>query len=30
VSGLNLYSLVVAVIGAVAVLLAYHAMRRVA
>ncbi|HKA30898.1 MAG TPA: GlsB/YeaQ/YmgE family stress response membrane protein [Candidatus Binatia bacterium] len=30
VTGLNLYSLVVAVIGAVAVLLAYHAMRRVA
>jgi len=30
VTGLNLYSLVVAVIGAVAVLLAYHAMKRVA
>ena len=30
VSGLNLYSLVVAVIGAVALLLAYHAMRRLA
>jgi uncharacterized membrane protein YeaQ/YmgE (transglycosylase-associated protein family) len=30
VTGLNLYSLVVAVIGAIAVLLAYHAMRRVA
>ena len=28
VTGLNLYSLVVAVIGAVAVLLAYHAIRR--
>ena len=30
VTGLNLYSLVVAVIGAIAVLLAYHAMRGVA
>jgi len=30
VTGLNLYSLVVAVIGAVGVLLAYHAMQRVA
>jgi len=30
VSGLNLYSLVVAVIGAVVVLLAYHALRRAA
>ena len=30
VTGLNLYSLVVAVIGAVALLLAYHAMRRLA
>src|SRR5262249_61792086 len=30
VTGLNLYSLVVAVIGAVAVLVAYHAMRRLA
>jgi uncharacterized membrane protein YeaQ/YmgE (transglycosylase-associated protein family) len=30
VTGFNLYSLVVAVVGAVAVLLAYHAMRRVA
>lgn len=28
VSGLNLYSLVVAVVGAVAVLLIYHAIRR--
>ena len=30
VTGLNLYSLVVAVIGAVVVLLVYHAIRRVA
>ena len=30
VSGLNLYSLVVAVIGAVVVLLVYHALRRAA
>jgi uncharacterized membrane protein YeaQ/YmgE (transglycosylase-associated protein family) len=29
VTGLNLYSLVVAVVGAVAVLVAYHAVRRV-
>ena len=28
VSGLNLYSLVVAVVGAIAVLLVYHAIRR--
>jgi uncharacterized membrane protein YeaQ/YmgE (transglycosylase-associated protein family) len=30
VTGFNLYSLLVAVVGAVVVLLAYHAMRRVA
>ncbi|HJW69785.1 MAG TPA: GlsB/YeaQ/YmgE family stress response membrane protein [Candidatus Binatia bacterium] len=30
VTGLNLYSLVVAVVGAIVVLLAYHAIRRVA
>jgi uncharacterized membrane protein YeaQ/YmgE (transglycosylase-associated protein family) len=30
VTGLNLYSLLVAVIGAVVVLLVYHAIRRVA
>ena len=30
VTGLNIYSLVVAVVGAIAVLVAYHAMRRVA
>jgi uncharacterized membrane protein YeaQ/YmgE (transglycosylase-associated protein family) len=30
VSGLNLYSLLVAVVGAVVVLLLYHAVRRVA
>ena len=30
VTGLNLYSLVVAVVGAVAVLVVYHAVRRVA
>jgi len=30
VTGLNLYSLLVAVIGAVVVLLAYHAMQRIA
>jgi len=30
VTGLNLYSLLVAVVGAVAVLLVYHAIRRVA
>jgi uncharacterized membrane protein YeaQ/YmgE (transglycosylase-associated protein family) len=30
VTGLNLYSLVVAVIGSVVVLLVYHAIRRVA
>ena len=30
VTGLNIYSLVVAVVGAIAVLFAYHAMRRVA
>lgn len=30
VTGLNLYSLLVAVIGAVVVLLAYHAIRRIA
>jgi uncharacterized membrane protein YeaQ/YmgE (transglycosylase-associated protein family) len=30
VTGFNIYSLVVAVIGAIAVLLAYHAMRRIA
>jgi uncharacterized membrane protein YeaQ/YmgE (transglycosylase-associated protein family) len=30
VTGLNLYSLLVAVVGAVVVLLAYHAMRRAA
>jgi uncharacterized membrane protein YeaQ/YmgE (transglycosylase-associated protein family) len=30
VSGLNLYSLFVAVVGAVAVLVVYHAIRRVA
>jgi uncharacterized membrane protein YeaQ/YmgE (transglycosylase-associated protein family) len=30
VSGLNLYSLLVAVVGAVVVLLVYHAIRRVA
>ena len=29
VTGLNLYSIVVAVVGAVAVLLVYHAIRRV-
>jgi uncharacterized membrane protein YeaQ/YmgE (transglycosylase-associated protein family) len=29
VSGLNLYSLLVAVVGAVVVLLVYHALRRV-
>jgi uncharacterized membrane protein YeaQ/YmgE (transglycosylase-associated protein family) len=30
VSGLNLYSLVVAVLGAIVVLVAYHAIRRAA
>ena len=30
VTGFNLYSLLVAVVGAIVVLLAYHAMRRVA
>jgi uncharacterized membrane protein YeaQ/YmgE (transglycosylase-associated protein family) len=30
VSGLNLYSLLVAVVGAVVVLVVYHALRRVA
>ena len=30
VTGLNIYSLVVAVVGAIAILVAYHAMRRVA
>ena len=30
VTGLNLYSLVVAVVGAIAVLLVYHAIRRAA
>jgi uncharacterized membrane protein YeaQ/YmgE (transglycosylase-associated protein family) len=30
VTGLNLYSLLVAVVGAVVVLVAYHAMRRAA
>jgi len=30
VTGLNLYSLLVAVVGAVVVLLVYHALRRVA
>jgi uncharacterized membrane protein YeaQ/YmgE (transglycosylase-associated protein family) len=30
VTGLNLYSLLVAVIGAVVVLVAYHAMKRIA
>lgn len=29
VTGLNLYSLLVAVVGAIVVLLAYHALRRV-
>jgi len=30
VTGLNLYSLVVAIIGAIIVLVAYHAIRRIA
>jgi uncharacterized membrane protein YeaQ/YmgE (transglycosylase-associated protein family) len=30
VAGLNLYSLVVAVVGAIVVLVVYHAIRRVA
>jgi uncharacterized membrane protein YeaQ/YmgE (transglycosylase-associated protein family) len=30
VTGVNLYSIVVAVVGAIAVLLAYHAIRRAA
>jgi uncharacterized membrane protein YeaQ/YmgE (transglycosylase-associated protein family) len=30
VTGLNLYSLLVAVVGAVALLVVYHAIRRVA